>query len=208
MTNRATLDELGLKHGTDKSTAGHGYLPLYDRHLSYLRDESFDLIEIGVHKGSSVRMWSEYFQRARIIGVDRKSDCLEIAGGGITIEVGDQGDDGFIQSLGTKYTPLVIVDDGSHRWRHQKRTFEVLFPALLPGGTFIIEDVHTSFGDLAATYSEGESESTYERVARMVRNFVAGRYGDPPQHDFESYCRRHFESVTLIKHAIVIRKRP
>jgi hypothetical protein len=39
----------------------------------------------------------------------------------------------------------LIIDDGSHIPEHQLSTFNTLFDILLPGGTYIIEDIETSF---------------------------------------------------------------
>ena len=39
----------------------------------------------------------------------------------------------------------VVVDDGSHIWTHQIATFEFLYPRLSATGTYICEDVHTSY---------------------------------------------------------------
>ena len=39
----------------------------------------------------------------------------------------------------------VIVDDGSHLHRDQQISLGLLFPLLRPGGTFVVEDSHTSF---------------------------------------------------------------
>ena len=64
------LDELGILHGTDKGSLGHGYLGHYERILGPLRDEPITILEIGVSDGASLRMWADYFTRATIVGVD------------------------------------------------------------------------------------------------------------------------------------------
>ena len=44
MTSKPTLNDIGLVHGTDKSTRYHGYLPVYAQALEHLREETFTLI--------------------------------------------------------------------------------------------------------------------------------------------------------------------
>ena len=129
-----SLDSIGILYGTDKSSLVHGYLPHYEKIVGHLRDEKFNLIEIGVQDGASLRTWQAYFRKARIIGVDIAPSCKSHAGGRIHVEIGSQEDDIFLTRLAEKYPPTVIIDDGSHRPDHQIFTFKCLFPKLAPGG--------------------------------------------------------------------------
>jgi RHS repeat-associated protein len=65
-----TLDEIGLKFGTDKSSIYHNYLSFYERFFERYRDEPIKLLEIGVAGGASLAMWNEYFPQALIVGAD------------------------------------------------------------------------------------------------------------------------------------------
>ena len=76
------LDALARLHGTDKSSHHHGYTRLYERHFASRRATVRRLLEIGVggtsswrgydttQGGQSLRMWSDYFPNAEIVGVD------------------------------------------------------------------------------------------------------------------------------------------
>lgn len=202
------LDAIGLRAGTDKSSKYHGYLTVYEQHVAHLRNEDMTVLEVGVHKGASTRMWEEYFPNAQIVGVDISPACKELEGGRIRVELGDQGDLDFIGSLADRYSPRIIIEDGSHRWGHQITSFEILYPVVEPGGVYVVEDIHTSFGSYIDTYSGGHPESAFDYVAQIARGFVAGVVADPPRSEFEAYCRETFESVTLIGHAVIIRKKP
>jgi hypothetical protein len=203
---RPTLDEIGLEQGTDKSTRAHGYLPIYEQYLGHLRDETFDLIEIGVFKGASLRTWAEYFPHARVLGVDFH-DSGRYATDRIRIERGDQGSPEWRTEFAARVAPLVFIDDASHKWSHQIDTFRDLFPSVRPGGYYILEDIQTSFGPKYAEIYGLGPETAYDYMAGVIRGVVAAKFADEPRDDFEVYCRKHIESVILLKHVVILRKK-
>ena len=70
-----TLCELAQQHGTDKLR--HGYTPLYDELFTPLRDRPVNVVELGVLRGASIRMWADYFTHGTIYGVDIRPAFLE-----------------------------------------------------------------------------------------------------------------------------------
>lgn len=55
---------------TDKASQ-HDYIPLYDKFLSEYRNKDVKLLEIGIKKGGSIKMWREFFNQNSIIyGLD------------------------------------------------------------------------------------------------------------------------------------------
>lgn len=74
------------------------------------------------------------------IGVSEESDRYKII-------KADQSDPLQIdKAIALMNIPLfLIIDDGSHIPEHQILTFDKLFPILLKGGTYIIEDIETSY---------------------------------------------------------------
>lgn len=123
-----TLDELALKYGTDKSSGVHNYCQYYDNHFSPLRNERFTLVEIGVKNGASLKMWEEYFPNAKIIGVDIQKECARFRTERISIEVGDQSDEGFWEEFIIKYPEVsIVIDDGGHKSDQQQITMEYLY---------------------------------------------------------------------------------
>eukprot|EP01065_Artemidia_motanka_P017000 TRINITY_DN20572_c0_g1_i1.p1 TRINITY_DN20572_c0_g1~~TRINITY_DN20572_c0_g1_i1.p1 ORF type:complete len:386 (+),score=76.17 TRINITY_DN20572_c0_g1_i1:73-1158(+) len=60
---------------------------------------------------------------------------------------GDQSDPVFLQKVrsGLPGELDVVIDDGGHAMHHQLNSFEHLFPAVRPGGVYVIEDLETSF---------------------------------------------------------------
>lgn len=47
-----------------------GYLEIYERYFSSLRDERVKLLELGVATGQSIEMWNSYFVNGTIAGLD------------------------------------------------------------------------------------------------------------------------------------------
>lgn len=207
-SRRPSLNDIGLVTGTDKASTIHDYLGIYESTLGHLRDTPFTMIEIGVYRGASVRMWKRFFHRAQIIGADINPECRKFESERVSIRIGDQGDPAFLEELATTDRPLVVVDDGSHRWKHQINAFRALWPSVLPGGYFIVEDVHTSFGEAyAKTHGGGSKITAYDFLAGIIEGVVAGVRAAPPTNDFEGYCRETIESVVMLRHSVIFRKK-
>jgi hypothetical protein len=153
------LTDLANKFGTDKGTVsggGHAYTIVYELLLRPLRDRQINLLEIGLAAGGpevdraadravvdppSIRMWHEYFPRARIHGLDI-SDFSEFESDWFVFFRADCGDAKQLEKIARETTRFdIIVDDGSHASFHQQLTLCTLFPTLKPGGLYIIEDL-------------------------------------------------------------------
>jgi hypothetical protein len=137
-----SLNALGILCGTDKGQLGFDYLRHYERAFAGFRNLPMNFIEIGVADGASTKMWEWHFHRAQIIGVDIQERCRQYEGGRVKIEIGSQSDGAFIDALLAKYPPTILIDDGSHMASDIIFTFERAFPAILPGGCYVIEDLY------------------------------------------------------------------
>ena len=101
-------------------------------------------------------MWREFLPSAQIVGLDLNDTGAIHAGEQIAVEIGNQAGPAVLRRLVEARGPFdVIVDDGSHIWTNQLVSFETLFPTLVPGGLYILEDVHTSYGVLAKAHGRG-----------------------------------------------------
>lgn len=136
------LTEIGLKHSTDKAV-DHKFTPWYHSRLHHLRDQSINVLEIGVFYAQSLRTWKEYFPKANIYGFDI-NDRRCFVEERIFIEQGDQTDVPFIQSVFGDVKFDLIIDDGGHTMYQQQTTLVNIFDRLKSGGTYILEDLHTS----------------------------------------------------------------
>lgn len=203
------LDELGRKHGTDKASTRHDFLRKYERYLAPFHDQPVKLLEIGIHDGASLRMWRDYFPKGSIIGSDIKRSKQELAEGRIAVEIGDCGSDDFLRSIVETYAPFdIIVDDGSHLWKHQQTAFLRLFDALAPGGVFIIEDIHTSYHP---RYGAPDVTPTVEWLKGAVDMLVAGseysRLPKQPDH-VERHWREEIDELIFIRESCIVTKAP
>lgn len=151
-----TLNEIGLKTGTDKSTVTHCYLDNYERYLESWRGREFTLLEIGVGNGSSIKMWGEYFPNAKIYGIDINADC---AGEGIFI--GNATDEQFLESVLESIGGVdIVIDDGGHVGHETVRTFQLLFQKVRSGGYFFVEDTATFYSEHYSGAFEMNGRST------------------------------------------------
>jgi len=136
-----TLHEIGLKYGTDKST-NHNFTPSYDFHLSHLKDQNINLLEIGISEGPSLKMWEEYFQNGLIIGVDILERSYMNTSRINTIIIDQEKPDELL-SIPGEFD--IIIDDGGHGIEQQQVTLEEMLPRLKSRGIYILEDLHTSY---------------------------------------------------------------
>lgn len=149
--DKKTLIELAIKYGTDKWDS-HYYAQHYDMHFTKFRELDINLLEIGVGGysdpmagGESLRMWKDYFSTANIHAIDifEKSAQEEER---IKIYQGSQIDREFLEKTVRDIGEVsLIVDDGSHDNKHIITTFKILFPLLMDGGIYVVEDLQTSY---------------------------------------------------------------
>jgi len=138
------------------------YFDIYDRHFSPFRGKAITVVEFGVQHGGSLQLWRHYFgKKARIFGIDIDPRCLDAAGPGITVLIGDQADRDFLRKVRDRVGPIdILIEDGGHTMEQQRATFDVLWPAIADGGVFLIEDLHTSYW---ASYGGG-----YQRPGTFI----------------------------------------
>lgn len=141
-----TLDEIGLQHGTDKSSAFHNYLNRYDSLLLPYKYAPVNFLEMGVLTGQSMSVWADYFVNpsAKITGIDFQDWGWKPTDPRQTFHVGGQQDRGLAMKLIATCGPFdVVIDDAGHFASNQIPAFELYWPAVKPGGLYIVEDTHS-----------------------------------------------------------------
>lgn len=137
-----SLTELGQFFETDK-TLTHNFTEFYEEKLKHLKNEKINILEIGIMKGESLRMWKEYFPNAVIYAVDI-NDLKYYQEDRIFIEQCDQTDHIKMNSIFPNVKFDVIIDDGGHSMFQQQFSLISIFNRLKKGGFYILEDLHTS----------------------------------------------------------------
>lgn len=123
------------------------YLPIYDTIFSRFRGTNVRFLEIGVFNGGSQKIWREYFGgEATIFGIDIDPACARYDGKFSQVRIGSQDDPAFLSAVVEEMGGVdVVLDDGSHIARHQRASYETLFPLLSEDGIYAIEDLHTAY---------------------------------------------------------------
>jgi tetratricopeptide (TPR) repeat protein len=211
MRDALELDLLGVVEATDKSSAVESswdYLIHYGRLFKHLRDAPINFIEIGTGRGASLKVWKSFFRNARIIGIGINPNAVQFADDRVAIEIGSQDDPGFLAQVCAKYPPTIVIDDGSHRASHMIYTFERVFPSLLPGGIYIIEDLALHFGENANDWKDENEAPAADHFLGIARSLLARVIPTSADGGTFRYILEHVDSIEIIRSAVAVHKKP
>lgn len=155
----------GLYQSTDKDR-GHDYITAYyNDKLSPYKFDKISLLEIGIYKLDSIRLFRDYFVNAKIIGVDSFPQIWdEEFNDYVYMHNSSKYSSHFVESYSNTilqnceiymmdaYSEEIlnkiednsidfIIEDGSHRIEDQIYVVENWIKKLKVGGTLIIEDI-------------------------------------------------------------------
>jgi hypothetical protein len=113
-----------------------------------------NILELGIWDGGSVAFWYELFLPRKHVGLDltqrTDSDYFRryVMANGLTDAIAthwgvDQADEHSLREIVAREFsgPLdLVIDDASHLYGPTRKSFEVLFPLLRPGGLYMVED--------------------------------------------------------------------
>ena len=208
----ATGSDKGTEHGFGDGFP-HCYALEYFRLFSPFREDSFSLLEIGLHNASkergspddmpSLRVWRDFFPHALCFGYDIH-DFSTLTDERMNTFQGDQASrEDLTRFLEQSAWPSfrLVLDDGSHASSHQQISLATLFPYVEVGGLYIIEDLHWQ------PYSE--SPTTLEMLLDYLSH---GEVTSPYiSHGEARYLEQHIESVEILRpndaELAVLRKR-
>ena len=218
------LTSLANRYGSDKGSGprGHNYTRVYSKLFRHLRDQPVRLLEIGLlglrtggwddnslrdaggargRDAPSLRLWSHYFPHGEIFGFDLNDfSGVEIARCRIF-----QGDASCPADLRAVLDEIrgqldIVIDDASHASHHQQISLETMFPAVAPGGLYIIEDL---FFQPAAIEPTGATKT----VDVLRRAEVTGKFrGSHLSPEGAAYLEQHVERIVLLDS--LVRKDP
>ena len=196
----------------------HHYFEIYERHFERYRDRPIAMLEIGVFRGGSLRMWKQYFHPdSTIVGIDIDKSCAahEIADQNVFVRIGSQADPDFLAQVTGEFGPFdIILDDGSHKTHHQIVSFGALFrEALKDGGCYMVEDMHTNYW-----LRHIDSPETFMDVARQMIDVMHEPYFDRKETNFRlghsdaldemqvSYLAAHLGGIAFYDSVVVFDK--
>ncbi len=139
-----TLAEIAAGIPGDYGTKPPGLWSIYESYLAPLRDRPLRVLELGIWKGVSLRVFSTYFPNASIVGLDialPQPDPSTVPN--VKMIEGSQHDTSLLARIGRDHAPNgwdIVIDDASHSGLFSLRSFEALFPALKIGGLYFVED--------------------------------------------------------------------
>jgi predicted O-methyltransferase YrrM len=133
---------------TDKEYPNHHYISkFYSDKFSKYKDKEITLLEIGVASGGSLLLWNDYFENAKIYGLDigssfdgRFKQCIQNVQSISSIHLIES--DAYLQQLVDRLPNFdIIIDDGPHTLESHIRFLNLYLPKLNPGGIAVIEDI-------------------------------------------------------------------
>jgi hypothetical protein len=204
--------QYGKINNTDKVTH-HEYHKYYDYILKHFYNSQGSIVEIGIGTGVSLPMWISLFKNAHIYGVDIETE--DKTNERYTIFKADQSnidDLNILKSSLIDKNVFFINDDGSHIPEHQLLSFNVLFPILVEGGIYIIEDIETSYWTKGECYGYKTNygykhpksivEIFKETLDIMNREFII----EKTQLSNKILHYNYIDSVTFGRNCIIIKK--
>jgi hypothetical protein len=138
---------------TDKNSR-HNYTAYYDIVMKPYLSDTISIMEVGVRKGGSLKMWRELFNfDSQVWGIDISDFTPQFpkdAHMKVLIGSSTNSEDAERMSATLKNTRFdIIIDDGDHNDWSQKLTFDLLGPLLKETGVYIIEDNFVDDGNFA-----------------------------------------------------------
>lgn len=157
------------KFKTDKFS--HGFADFYNKIFFNYKNDIKSILEMGILNGSSLISWNEYFQNAKIYGIDK--NAIDMENKNIKTFVCHQNDEKLLNNIIDEAGNFdIIIDDGSHDLDHQQISLGLLFKNVNPQGFYIIEDIHTStdFYTNSSNYKRKQDKSN--STLRMIFNYI------------------------------------
>jgi hypothetical protein len=163
------------------------YFETYQDVRDQLHSEPIRMLEIGVYKGGSLRMWRECLSReSTIVGIDIDPSCqrFENKKENLHVRIGDQSNHEFLAQVVEEFGPFdFVLDDGSHVCSHMIESFNYLFlHGLKNGGIYLAEDTHSNFWP-----SHRDRRYSFMDMSKDLVDFMHAHYWS---HNSELYFRK------------------
>jgi SAM-dependent methyltransferase len=133
---------------SDKGTL-HDYIDeYYSKEFTSKRNDVLNIIEIGIRRGDSLNLLSNWFVNSKIIGIDNGQEMLDIDKTFVSNIPNVEAiyDNAFSHNVLNKFednTLDYIIDDGPHTLESQLYSVNNWYKKLKKGGKLIIEDIQS-----------------------------------------------------------------
>jgi predicted O-methyltransferase YrrM len=124
------------------------YLDLYAELARNIRPKS--ILELGIFQGGSFVLLDKMFQPERIAAVDISPVPIDplvkyteqVPNRAVYFSTSQDDEAALVRIIETTLGGRLdlVVDDASHIYEMSRKSFEILFPRLSPGGAYVIED--------------------------------------------------------------------
>lgn len=172
------LTELGIAEGTDKATF-HRYTEVYQKYFDRYQFEPTKLLEVGIEKGCSLRMWRSFLGKgSTVLGIDIEPKPAEP--NAIIADVSNRSSWPRIHNALIDHNPLdIVIDDGGHFTQAAVLCFENLFPYLKPGGLYIVEDLHAYWDPTINPPGQPSFFEYLQKLIHRLNDHGKHQCGDP-----------------------------
>jgi cephalosporin hydroxylase len=127
------------------------YFERYEPYFMPLQAKPVSVLELGVYKGVSLKVFASFFKEGLVVGVDIHDQPIDFSGFcNIVFEHGDQRNTAQLAAISERHAPSgwdIVIDDASHYGGWSLLSFQALFPRLKNGGLYIVEDWATGYYD-------------------------------------------------------------
>jgi cephalosporin hydroxylase len=167
---------------TDKNTV-HSYLPLYQQLLEGKRESAKNVLEVGIFKGGSIQLWSEFFTNATVYGLDvikieevwtKLKENPKIILHTSTNAYDEELFKKNFLDKGIRFD--FMLDDGPHTLESMIKFIELYSQIMTDDGILIIEDVQSWSWLPILTKTVPEELQKYIKIYDLRPN--KGRYDD------------------------------
>jgi demethylmacrocin O-methyltransferase len=143
------------------------------------------ILEVGVRHGGSLLLWCDLWPSVeKVIGIDINPPLQEMPAQ-IQVLQADQTDAARLHDIASSTGPFdLIVDDASHLGDASWKTFRALWPHVVPGGIYVVEDWGTGYwshwadgADYRDVPAPGHTAGMVGMIKRLVDEIGNGDMG-------------------------------
>ena len=163
-------------------------------------------------------MWKRYFPRADVYGVDLDENAKSLEEERIHIVIGNAVAQETFDQLQREFgTAFIILDDASHAWSDQRRSFELFWDMVSPGGFYVIEDLECGALGAYSSYPPEVLDSQpfcdYMHDRSKILRWAPDREPEANSYHFDHLpervqkIEREMDMCTFVPGAVIVRKK-